>query len=486
MNVPVTPNPFSPRQYGQLVKITERVYQFRNIVNSTIVLGDHGFAIIDTQVNLPMARRLLQAARSVTDKPLIFTINTHYHWDHTNGNRIFKEAGSPLVARRQTIEFMTHRSSRQKAFLASRGLPLGEDPVLAEHLFTEDIELDLGGQPLRLLYLGAAETTDATTVHLPAENCAISGDSVMTGSFPIFGQPVMNEGLMDDHSWIDTIRRVQSLHPEVILPGHGPPARQGEIQTLVNIEIFFIEEVRKRFDQGMQLQEILSDLEPKLPEWITRIPEVWGTPRYAILRVYRGLIEDPEPGWQHLKPSVIPGVDAQILRQRSEVLKGLPDFVQAAQEAEEGGDVGLAIGLLREGTRRFSEDARAHVALADSLIRASRAVASVLEKGDFFEEAQAAASRALRLDPLYGPAHLFQGQFQVMMSYRNGDDPSPGVASLRKALECGLDTHGQAQAHFFMGMAERTMARESEAKALFRKALSIEPNFAQAALALRP
>ncbi|MBI2194206.1 MAG: MBL fold metallo-hydrolase [Planctomycetes bacterium] len=485
MSPPVPPNPFAPRTYGQLVQVTPRVYLFRNIVNSTIVIGDRGVAIIDTQVNLPMARRLLAATRSLTQKPILYAINTHYHWDHTNGNSAFREAGATLVARRDTVDFMTSRSSRQKAFLASRAFPLGEDPVLADLVIDGDTELDLGGQPLRLLYLGAAETTDATAVHLPAEGSAVSGDAVMTGSFPIFGQPVMNEGLMQPYSWIETVRRVQALKPREVLPGHGPLARQAEIDLLLRIENFFIEEVGRRVSLGMELPEVLSDLEPRLPEWITRIPEVWGTPRYAILRVYRGLVDDAEPGWQHFKPSAVPAAPPETLRDKSEALRGVLDFVQAAEEAEEGGDPGLAIGLLREAVRRFTADARAHVALADTLMRVSRVVASVLEKGDFFHEAQEAARQALELDSAFGPAHLFQGQFQVMMAYRNGDDPAPGVASIRKAIECGLDIRGQAQAHFFLGMAERTLGREREAKAFFHQALSLDARYAQAALALR-
>ena len=486
MSRPTNPeNPFAPRVYGQLVQVTDRVYLFRNIVNSSIIIGDDACAIVDTQVNLPMARRLLDSVRDLTDKPLRYAINTHYHWDHTNGNRIFREAGATIVARRMTVEFMEYRAPRQKAFLASRGFPLGEDPTLPEHIFEGDTELDLGGQPLRLLHLGAAETDDATAIHLPAENIAISGDTVMTGSFPIFGQPVMNEGLMDDHSWIDTVKEIQKLEPKTVLPGHGPAAQEKQLQLLIEIESYFIEEVRKRYNQGMSLDELLADLEPQLPEWIARIPVVWGTPRYAILRVYRGLVEDPELGWQHIKPSAIPTASPEAVSEKAEILKELNDFIQAADEAEEGGDSGLAIALLREATARFSGDPASHVAFADLLIRGSRSADSVLEKGDFFQAARKAASRALVVDPQYGPAHLFEGQFWVMMSYRNGDDPAHGVASIKKALENGMDNQGQAQAYFFLGMAERCLGREAEAKGLFGKALELNPAYPQAALAIR-
>ena len=59
--------------------------------------------------------------------------------------------------------------------------------------------------------MGDAETDDATTVHLPDEGLACAGDTVMTGSFPIFGQPVMNEGLMANRSWLEAVARIRAL-----------------------------------------------------------------------------------------------------------------------------------------------------------------------------------------------------------------------------------------------------------------------------------
>ncbi|MXY28033.1 MBL fold metallo-hydrolase, partial [Candidatus Poribacteria bacterium] len=188
-------NPFAPRQYGELVKVTERVYLFRNIVNSSIIIGDKGIAVIDTQVNQTMGQRLLKAIRTLTDKPILYAINTHYHWDHTNGNTVFHGAGATVVAREMTKDFMVNRSPRQEAFLRSRGFTLGDAPFLPQQTFEHETEIDLGNQPLHLVHLGKAETDDATAIRVPAEGCIVSGDTIMTGSFPIFGQPVMNEGL---------------------------------------------------------------------------------------------------------------------------------------------------------------------------------------------------------------------------------------------------------------------------------------------------
>ena len=476
-------NPFAPRQYGQLVKVTERVYLFRNIVNSSIVIGDNGVAVIDTQVNQMMARRLYNAIRTVTDKPILYAINTHYHWDHTNGNTIFHQAGATVIARQMTKNFMLNRAPRQEAFLRSRGFTLGDPPFLPQHTFAHETELDLGNQPLHLVHLGKAETDDATAIRAPAENCILSGDTVMTGSFPIFGQPVMNEGLMANHDWINTIKELRTYTPKYVLPGHGPLAQDTEIELLLQIEAYFLTEVRKHVEQGMSLAELLPEMEANFPDWIRAIAEVWGTPRYAILRVYRGLIDDPEPGWQHLKPSAIPTADTQKIHQKTHALEKFEAYRETAEEVAEGNDFGLAIAILKTATQKFSNLPDAWTAYANLLTQASRTVSSVLEKGDFFAEAKNAINTALEVDPDYAPAHLLRGYNHILSAYRNGDETKQGLESIYKALVSGLHGTQLAQAYFSIGLAHRTNGDETLAREAFAKAITADPQFMPAQLA---
>ena len=148
-------NPFAPRSYGELQKVTDRVYIFRNITNSSFVIGDDGVAVIDTQVSRPTAENLIRQLRSVTDKPVRYVINTHYHWDHTNGNQLFKDMGAVIVSSKLTKEFMEVRKDRQKEFLSGRGFELGHDPLIPSETFEGERTIDLGNQPLRL-FLRAA------------------------------------------------------------------------------------------------------------------------------------------------------------------------------------------------------------------------------------------------------------------------------------------------------------------------------------------
>ena len=163
---------------------------------SVIVLGDEAVALIDTQVNAPMAERLVQQMRTLSDKPLRYAINTHYHWDHTAGNHVCKGAGATVVSSALTRTFMATRSARQQAFLASRGFELGPTPYLADATVTEPHTSTSVISVCASCTWAKRKAMTPWSFYLPQEGCVVAGDTVMTGSFPMFGQPVMNEGLM--------------------------------------------------------------------------------------------------------------------------------------------------------------------------------------------------------------------------------------------------------------------------------------------------
>lgn len=489
------PNPFAPRPYGELQKVTDRVYIFRNITNSSFVIGDKGVAVIDTQVNHPLARILIQHIRSVTDKPILYAINTHYHWDHTNGNQLFSDLGAVVVSSKLTREFMTTRYERQKEFLLGRGFEIAHDPMFPNETFDgasgAERTIDIGGVTLRLFYAGKAESDDATAVWVEQEKTLMAGDTIMTGSFPIFGQPVWDEGLEGTGQWEGTVAKLLALKPNHIVPGHGPLAGQKETDLLLKIARYFVDEVRVRVERGMSLDQILKDMEPKLPKWITEIPVVWGNQRYAILRVWRSITlegspaaassssagptitAEQRPGWQQFKPSAIP-MPKQTLQ----------EIDHMAHEAKEGGDPALRLAVLARAAQLRPNDADAHAKLADALIEVSRSEDSVLEKGDYFSRAKAAWRRALEINPHHAPSLLGRGRYLTMMAYRGGDDPEMGMIYLETARPHTNDRALLAEIDFYTGMGHRRLGNETLAKEFFRKSLSVNAAFMPATLAL--
>jgi len=475
------PNPFGKLQYGRLIKVTEHCYFFRNVVNTGIIITDEGVAVVDTQINAPMAKRLITAIRTITDAPIRYVINTHYHWDHWAGNDVFKEAGAEIVSSKLTRYFMESRNLRQRAFLMSRGFLIPEQhPALPDKTFEGELTLQLGPIPIHLLHLGSAETDDATTVYLPTEKCVISGDTLMTGSFPILGQPVMGEGLSDDRSWVRALKKMKALSPDHIIPGHGPLGQVSNIDFFIELLDYFVDAVVPLVEEGKSVEEMIQKIEGDLPEKYSQLPQVWGTPRYAILRIVRNMM-----GWQEMKPSAIPVVDPEILKVPISELEETPEsFIRAAEFFEKENRIDLAVGLINEGCKKFPKDPSVWVSRGRIHIKGSRVVGSVLERADFFAEVCQSAEKALELDPNYAPAMILYGSYQAMGAFRNGDDPSEPMKLLERVLKLPLEPADEAKALFYLGICHRSMEQENQAVPLFQRALELDPSYAPARMAM--
>ncbi len=230
---------------------------------------------------------------------------------------------------------------------------------------------------------------------------------------------------------------LERLHPQHILPGHGPLAYAHDLALFKRLQRYFLEEVAARVARQMPLADLLADLESQLPEWITALPVTWGTPRYAILRVYRGLVADAtgEPGWQHYKPSAIPAGDATKVHEACAALTEVRAFQRLAEEFAEGGDVGSAIAVARQATTRCPHSTGGlGIAGGPAHTRRAPGAECAGERGFLPGGSDTPCSTPWHSMPQHPQARLALGRFLVMRAYRNGDDPTPGMAHCRASL----------------------------------------------------
>lgn len=476
-------NPFGRIQYGKLIQISPHGYMFRNTVNSGVIVTEDGAAVVDTQISEAMAHRLIRAIRQVTDKPIRWAINTHYHWDHWAGNDVFARAGATLVCGHLTREFMQRRNKRQRAFLTGRGFSMPpHDPVHPALNFDGKLDLPLGKIKLELRHIGTAETDDATAVHVPSDQISITGDTLMTGAFPILGQPVTNEGLSSDRAWLRTLDNLKACGSTQFIPGHGPVGTVQDIVFFQELMEYFLVRTEELEDAGLSDAEIIARIEAELPEKYAKMPVTWGTARYAVLRALRSY-----RGWQHEKPGVIPVVAAPDLEAETRGLEATASSYRAAAEGalnRERPD--LALAILAEGTRACAHDPAVWTEYGRTLIELARVERSVLEKGDYFLKARQALEQALTLDRNHGPALVSLGGYIAMGCFRGGDDPAPALAHLDRALAIPLEERDRAQAHFFRGMAYRALEDEDRAVLEFKAAIAADATFAPPHMALAP
>jgi cyclase len=188
--------------------------------NSGFVVGERGVLVIDAHINAEMARAIQTAVREVTDKPILYLVNTNYHGDHTFGNYAFPSE-TWIVAHRATAERMKE-FEREKQFLLAT---VNNDPTvygdaqlrLPDIVFDDYLRLDLGGRVVELYYFGPGNTPGDAVVFVPEARVAWTGNLVIgTGAVPF-----LIEGGAEDY--LDTIERfAATLDVESIVPGHGP------------------------------------------------------------------------------------------------------------------------------------------------------------------------------------------------------------------------------------------------------------------------
>lgn len=245
----------------KITKVTEGVYVITHKDapdtfpqgNTLVIIGDKDVLVVDSCLLPSSAKEDIAQIKQLTDKPVRYLVNTHWHFDHNNGNGNYAAAFPNLmiIAHTETQKMIenynpvsianyANRRERFKKMLETGkdndGVPLsdalrkdlevslvGLDEVVAEFKnisltpinisFTEDLNLNLGNREVQIKFLGRGNTAGDTIVYLPKEKIAAVGD-LMVHPVPYFfgGFPAELPA---------TLEKVSLLNLQSIIPGHG-------------------------------------------------------------------------------------------------------------------------------------------------------------------------------------------------------------------------------------------------------------------------
>ncbi|HMC08107.1 MAG TPA: MBL fold metallo-hydrolase [Actinomycetota bacterium] len=192
--------------------------------NSAFVVGSGAVTLVDTCFTQRRTRALLEAVRSITDRPIATLFNTHEHGDHTWGNFLLPES-TTVVGHERCREGMLAAGLWAQAVFP--GVAWG-DIVLRPPTVTFADRLTLWVDDLRLeaRYVGPAHTTSDAVLWLPERRVLFSGDLVFNG-----GTPLVLMGLVKGS--LAGLQRLKALGAETIVPGHGPVAGPGVLDDQI-------------------------------------------------------------------------------------------------------------------------------------------------------------------------------------------------------------------------------------------------------------
>ena len=181
-------------------------------------VGEDGIVVVDDQY-APLADKIQAALKGITDKPVRFIINTHYHPDHTGGNAYFQKQ-APIIAHdnvRKRLEEGGTAGNGGSMHFESQPQPKEALPIIT---FDHDVTVHLNGEDIRALYFPAGHTDGDSIIFFPKSNVVHMGDDFVTYGFPFID--VDAGGSIN--GMIDGVEKVIAQVPAdvKIIPGHGP------------------------------------------------------------------------------------------------------------------------------------------------------------------------------------------------------------------------------------------------------------------------
>jgi len=273
-----------PMADGVYAAIAKPAYKVN--CNAAIILLGDSVLVVDTHSKPSAARALIEQIHKLTDKPVRFVVNTHFHWDHYQGNQAYPSswpAGVEIISSQATRDNIEQRGiPRIKYEIATlprdieklkADLAAASDPKQKEELqsnleqtqaylaelksmqvtlptltFDRSLILYTKARTVEILWLGNAHTNGDVWVYLPKERIIICGDAIHGWT------PFMGDSYPFD--WIKTLDAVEKLDFDQALGGHGDIMRGKEKFELWK-QYFrdLLDETAKVYGEGASLEE---------------------------------------------------------------------------------------------------------------------------------------------------------------------------------------------------------------------------------------
>jgi glyoxylase-like metal-dependent hydrolase (beta-lactamase superfamily II) len=246
-------------------KLSQNVYLLEgeggNIGVST---GDDGVVLIDDQF-APLTPRILAAVKAVSDKPVRFLINTHWHFDHTGGNENFGKAGAIIVGHENVRKRMASGGVNEFLGMTFKAEPRVALPTIT---FTRDTAFTLNGDELAVVHVPNAHTDGDSIVHFRKSDVIHMGDTFFNKLYPF----IDTSSAGSVAGVIAAADRGLKLAGDgtKIIPGHGPLASKADLKAYRDMLATVSGRIQKQLKAGKSLAQVI-DAKPT-----AEFDEAWG------------------------------------------------------------------------------------------------------------------------------------------------------------------------------------------------------------------
>ena len=215
--------------------------------NIGVSVGDDGVFVIDDQF-APLSEKILTAIKVLSDKPLKFLVNTHYHGDHTGGNENMVKAGATIIA---------HDNVKKRLEAKQRDGSINPKEALPVITFNDKLNITINDESVAVFHVANAHTDGDALLYFTESNVLHTGDTYFNGRYPYID--IDSGGSVK--GYIEAVKRGLMLINEdtQIIPGHGKLSNQEEYKSFLKMLETLKTNIQKAIDDGKTEDEVKAD-----------------------------------------------------------------------------------------------------------------------------------------------------------------------------------------------------------------------------------
>ena len=254
----------------RIQKITDNLYLFFGLGgNIAVSIGDDGVLIVDDQIP-SLIPKIKDAIKKIGGGDLVYTINTHWHFDHAEGNLALDPNITKIISQSNARDYMSRGGLIDMVSSRINQEPY-PDYALPVITYENGMTLYFNDEEIEIVHFGPAHTSGDSAVIFHNQNAIHYGDVFVTEGYPFID--VSSGGSID--GIINFLSKsLEKLKPgAIILPGHGEIANIQDVKDMISMLETVRDRISKMIDEGKSLQEVIDakptkDFDEKYPDWL--------------------------------------------------------------------------------------------------------------------------------------------------------------------------------------------------------------------------
>jgi glyoxylase-like metal-dependent hydrolase (beta-lactamase superfamily II) len=249
--------------------------------NIIVLSGDRGKVVVDAGISVSEAK-VKSALDAISPAPVVYVVDTHWHWDHTDGNGWMHQAGATIIAHPNTLKHLSQETHVDDWNWTMLPVPTGARPTI---LVDDRATFRFAGDTIDVEHNGLGHTDGDVWVYFEKADVLALGDTFWNGSYPFIDN--QDGGNINGAiKWADkAIER--TTDNTIVIPGHGPVGARSQLIEFRDMLVTVRDNVAALKRQGKSLDQVIA-AKPS-----AAFDEKWGrfviNPTHFIALVYAGL-----------------------------------------------------------------------------------------------------------------------------------------------------------------------------------------------------